>query len=102
MIAVETEIDTMRRGEKPLADFDGGFSLGEREGKHSDGWMSFVVRRRARRGIVPKRSWYLGHNGERLARRSDAGFLFEHHPEIYAEVDRFLKAWVPAQRLLVD
>ncbi|WP_155255193.1 hypothetical protein [Bradyrhizobium elkanii] len=46
--------------------------------------------RKSRR--VPKRSFWLGWNGQRLARNHDTGVLAEHYPEIYDWVVAELEA----------
>lgn len=91
-----------KRSEAPLVDLGDGMVLLERLGKSLNEWANVVLRRPAKRGAVPKRSWYLGHNGLRFARNSDADRLAEFHPEIYAKADAFLRAWVPARSLLTD
>jgi hypothetical protein len=77
-----------------------GWILLERPTKHLPPWQSFKLvfsdPHRDRRRRQPKHTWWLGHNGERLARNTDAGHLAAHYPEIYA--------WVLAelQRLTVE
>ena len=55
-----------------------------------DGWTNF--RLVSTTGGLPKRSWWLGWNGGRLARNRDAGLLEQHHPEIHAWVIHVLSA----------
>ena len=57
------------------------FSLFERGVK--DGWTSLKL---VNPSTPRKKNWWLGWNGERLAKNADAGKLFTHHPETYAWV----------------
>jgi hypothetical protein len=70
-----------------------GFTLIEL--KRQDGWRSMKLTHRG--GFVGsgrrrKRNWWLGWNGERLARNYDAGKLYQYHPDIYAWVVRECEA----------
>ena len=65
----------------------GGFTLIEL--KRQGGWRSMKLTHP--RGFVGsgrhrKRNWWLGWNGERLAKNCDAGKLHQYHPDIYAWV----------------
>jgi hypothetical protein len=60
-----------------------GFVLFERPSKANEVWRSLKLTCSERR---KKRNWWLGWNGERLARNRDAGLLAEHDPEVYAWV----------------
>jgi hypothetical protein len=44
------------------------------------------------RPLGKKRNWWLGWNGERLAKNRDAVLLFKHEPEIYQWVINILPA----------
>jgi hypothetical protein len=57
-----------------------GFTLFERPACHKNGWLSLKLIASGRRR---KRNWWLGWNGDRLARNSDAGRLQDQEPEIY-------------------
>ena len=59
-----------------------GFTLYERPDRASPPWRSFKLVGRTGR----KRNWWLGWNGERLARNSDTVLLAEHRPEVHAWV----------------
>jgi hypothetical protein len=58
-----------------------GFTLFERTGAGANGWRSFKLIREGRG--LKKRNWWIGWDGDRLARTADAGKLREHEPEIY-------------------
>jgi hypothetical protein len=55
------------------------FVLFEREDNAAPPWRSFKL---VKAGHAPKRNWWLGWNGEHLARNRDAALLAEFHPEI--------------------
>jgi hypothetical protein len=76
-----------------------GWALYDRQ-HPSNGWRNFKLvaatpkgkaRARARR----KRSWWLGFNGERLARNIDAGLLALHQPQIHRWVLDELRSFNP-------
>jgi hypothetical protein len=69
-----------------------GWSLYDRDAG-SNGWTSLKLEAPGRR---PKRSWWLGFNGGRLARNHDAALLERHQPDIYAWVLRTLAALTEA------
>ena len=54
----------------------------ERVGAATDEWRNFKLIREGYR--LRKQNWWLGWNGERLARSADAGKLKEHEPGVYA------------------
>jgi hypothetical protein len=64
------------------------FELFERVGKSGGGWRSLKL---VRAGRHKKRNWWLGWNGERLARSSDAGKLYAHHGEVYEKILKYLE-----------
>lgn len=64
------------------------FELFEREGKASPPWRSFKL---IRTSDGPKKNWWLGWNGERLAVSNDQRKLAEHHRDIEAWVIETLK-----------
>jgi beta-lactamase class D len=66
------------------------WTLYERTGKAGSDWRSLKLIRTGGRGR--KRNWWLGWNGERLARCHDAENLAEHNPEILQWVIDSLKA----------
>ena len=63
----------------------GDFELFERTADGDEDWRNFKLVRTGK-GKFPKRNWWLGWNGERLADNHDARILEEHYPEIYAAV----------------
>ena len=77
-----------------VVDVGRDWRLFRRQGAEAGGWASFVLRALDRKGVLrktvsrrcPKRAYWLGHNGVRLARTRDAGLLYDHHPEAYAAV----------------
>lgn len=77
-----------------VADVGGAWRLFCRIGAGRKGWVEFVLRALDRKGNLrerisrrcPKRAYWLGHNGIRLARSRDAGLLYDHHPDIHAAV----------------
>jgi hypothetical protein len=56
-------------------------------------WRNLKLERRPAHG--GKNNWWLGWNGERLARRKDSGLLAEHHPPVFAWVVDRLKEHQP-------
>jgi hypothetical protein len=56
------------------------FTLYDRPRHANGGWRSLKLTCPTRQ---KKRAWWLGWNGERLARNHDAGLLADHEPEIY-------------------
>jgi len=68
------------------------FKLIERVGKHAPPWYSYKLACPKRPGgRTTKKSWWLGWNGERLARNRDAGLLAKHFPDIYEQVQAILR-----------
>lgn len=57
----------------------GSFVLFEREDKAMPPWRNFKL---IRTNNGPKKNWWLGWNGERLAVNNDQRKLAEHHPDI--------------------
>jgi hypothetical protein len=58
------------------------FTLFLRPDSSRNGWLSLKLSAN-RRDHGRKRNWWLGWNGQRLARNHDAALLFAHHLEIY-------------------
>jgi hypothetical protein len=54
--------------------------------------LKLELRKPGRKGRREKRNWWLGWNGKRLARSSDAALLEKHEPEIYQWVIETLTA----------
>jgi hypothetical protein len=69
-----------RRTLIPLATCD-GFTLFERKGCSTAQWLSLKLVRSPPEPRTPN-SWYLGWNGARMARNTDAVKLNEKHPEV--------------------
>jgi hypothetical protein len=68
-----------RAGLTPLA--VNGFTLYEREGCSTAQWRSLKLVREPRKA-GKQNAWWLGWNGERLARNTDTKKLAKHHPEV--------------------
>jgi hypothetical protein len=64
------------------------FKLYRRPHRSNDSWISLKLIR----PLGKKRNWWLGWNGERLAKNHDAMLLFKHEPEIYQWVINTLSA----------
>lgn len=70
-----------------IAETAPGWSLYHRAFADKTPWRSLYLRRTGRRRDgVPKHSYWLSWNGERLARSRDAGILLEHNPDVFAWV----------------
>jgi len=68
------------------------FQLIERVGRHAPPWYSYkLVCPKRPGGKTTKRNWWLGWNGERLARNKDAAQLAKHFPDIYEQVQTILR-----------
>ena len=61
--------------------------LWHRTDKTRGEWHSFKLERLGPQKRYEKSNWWVGHNGQRLARNRDAGFLRQHEPETYAWVE---------------
>jgi hypothetical protein len=68
----------------------GSFALFERPDKASPPWRSLKL---IRTDKGPKKNWWLGWNGERLAVNNDQRKLAEHHPDIEAWVIETLRGF---------
>lgn len=81
MASIDRSIDGETIGERD------GWVLFIRNGRGSDGWESLkLVHMTGRKGAMPKRSFFLGFNGHRLAGNRDATILHKHYPELAAWV----------------
>jgi hypothetical protein len=69
----------MKRPETLIAHKD-EWTLFEVVDRSCNGWKSLHLRRSGAR--LPKGSWWLGWNGERLARNHDLAVLAEHHEDV--------------------
>jgi len=95
-----------RRSSVTAIDRRSGITIVEHEGwrlahltdRCSRSWCSFKLTKKGRRRRGKRRSWWLGHNGERLARNSDAGSLHEHEPEAYVWVEEVCRDTVTEHR----
>jgi hypothetical protein len=76
-----------RKADRTIA-IDGDWVLVERTERSAGGWLSLHL---SRKGRVKKRSWWLGWNGERLARNADTALLAEHEPERLRWLEQTLK-----------
>jgi hypothetical protein len=80
----------------PLA-INGAFTLYERRGRSSDRWLSPKLVRDPREA-GQQNCWWLGWDGQRLSRSSDAGKLAKHHPEVLQWVIDVLRSNVIDER----
>lgn len=69
----------------PLATV-GDFTLYERRDRSTAEWRSLKLIHTGGDAGKRKRNWWLGWNGERLSRNTDARHLAAHHPEVSAWV----------------
>jgi hypothetical protein len=58
----------------------GEWTLFDVVNRSGNGWRSLHLTRDGKK--LQKRSWWLGWNGERLARNCDLGLLAEHHEDV--------------------